>query len=88
MAAGSPHRPAPNPYTAEPKDDRYEPPHPHPHSSRRALGNGRSKLNELMQDGVLEAVHIGACRRIVRIGDARFSERTNHGRGNWFEESE
>ena len=28
------------------------------------LGIGRSKLYELMQDGVLESVHIGACRRI------------------------
>ena len=29
-----------------------------------ALGIGRSKLYELMQDGILESVHIGACRRI------------------------
>ena len=28
------------------------------------LGIGRSKLYELMQDGILESVHIGACRRI------------------------
>ena len=29
-----------------------------------ALGIGRSKLYELMQAGVLESVHIGACRCI------------------------
>ena len=29
-----------------------------------ALGIGRSKLYELLQTGVLESVHIGACRRI------------------------
>ena len=35
-----------------------------PIQAARALGIGRSKLYELMQDGVLEFVHIGACRRI------------------------
>ena len=30
----------------------------------RALGIGRSKLYELLQTGVLESIHIGACRRI------------------------
>ena len=35
-----------------------------PIQAARALGIGRSKLYELMQDGVLESVHIGACRRI------------------------
>ena len=35
-----------------------------PVQAARALGIGRSKLYELMQDGVLEFVHIGACRRI------------------------
>ena len=35
-----------------------------PTEAARALGIGRSKLYELMQQGVLESVHIGACRRI------------------------
>ncbi len=35
-----------------------------PTEAARALGIGRSKLYQLMQDGVLESVHIGACRRI------------------------
>ena len=35
-----------------------------PIEAARALGIGRSKLYELMQDGILESVHIGACRRI------------------------
>jgi len=35
-----------------------------PTEAARALGIGRSKLYELMQDGILESVHIGACRRI------------------------
>ena len=35
-----------------------------PTEAARALGIGRSKLYELMQDGVLESVHIGTCRRI------------------------
>ena len=35
-----------------------------PTEAARALGIGRSKLYELMQDGVLESVRIGACRRI------------------------
>ena len=35
-----------------------------PTEAARALGIGRSKLYELLQDGVLESVHIGACRRI------------------------
>ncbi len=36
---------------------------PHPVWAARALGIGRSKLYEL-QAGILESVHIGACRRI------------------------
>lgn len=35
-----------------------------PTEAARALGIGRSKLYQLMQAGVLESVHIGACRRI------------------------
>jgi len=35
-----------------------------PAEAARALGIGRSKLYELLQAGVLESVHIGACRRI------------------------
>ena len=35
-----------------------------PTEAARALGIGRSKLYELLQAGVLESVHIGACRRI------------------------
>ena len=35
-----------------------------PREAATALGIGRSKLYELLQTGVLESVHIGACRRI------------------------
>ena len=35
-----------------------------PTEAARALGIGRSKLYELLQAGVLESVHIGACRHI------------------------
>ena len=35
-----------------------------PTEAAQTLGIGRSKLYELMQAGVLESVHIGACRRI------------------------
>lgn len=35
-----------------------------PTEAAQALGIGRSKLYQLMQDGILESVHIGACRRI------------------------
>ncbi len=35
-----------------------------PVEAARTLGIGRSKLYELLQTGVLESVHIGACRRI------------------------
>ena len=35
-----------------------------PTEAALALGIGRSKQYELMQAGVLESVHIGACRRI------------------------
>lgn len=35
-----------------------------PTEAAAALGIGRSKLYELLQAGVLESVHIGACRRI------------------------
>lgn len=52
-----------------------------PTEAAAALGIGRSKLYELLQNGVLESVHIGACRRIpaealtdlvrrLRTGDA------------------
>jgi excisionase family DNA binding protein len=35
-----------------------------PTEAAAVLGIGRSKLYELLQDGVLESVRIGACRRI------------------------
>ena len=35
-----------------------------PTEAARALGIGRSKLYEMLQTGVLESIHIGACRRI------------------------
>jgi excisionase family DNA binding protein len=35
-----------------------------PTEAAQALGIGRSKLYELMQAGLVESVHIGACRRI------------------------
>jgi excisionase family DNA binding protein len=35
-----------------------------PTEAARALGIGRSKLYDLLQSGILESVHIGACRRI------------------------
>ena len=35
-----------------------------PTQAARALGIGRSKLYELLQTGVLESEHIGACRRV------------------------
>ena len=35
-----------------------------PAEAAAALGIGRSKLYELLQGGMLESVHIGACRRI------------------------
>ena len=35
-----------------------------PTEAARVLGIGRSKLYELIQEGILESVHIGACRRI------------------------
>ena len=35
-----------------------------PTEAAQALGIGRSKLYELMRAGVVESVHIGACRRI------------------------
>jgi len=35
-----------------------------PTEAAAALGIGRSKLYELLQTGVLESVHIGACRRV------------------------
>jgi excisionase family DNA binding protein len=64
-----------------------------PTEAAQALGIGRSKLYELLQTGVLESVHIGACRRIpadalsdlvdrlrdhgARIGERRQRERPN-----------
>jgi len=35
-----------------------------PTEAAATLGIGRSKLYQLLQTGVLESVHIGACRRI------------------------
>ena len=35
-----------------------------PAEAARALGIGRSKLYELLREGVLDSVHIGTCRRI------------------------
>jgi len=63
-AARGQRRPATTHLTAEPKDDHYDRPILlTPTEAARALGIGRSKLYEL-QAGVLESVHIGACRRI------------------------
>jgi excisionase family DNA binding protein len=51
-----------------------------PTEAAHALGIGRSKLYELLRDGVVPSVTIGACRRIVgtdladvidRLRDAR-----------------
>ena len=36
-----------------------------PTEAAEALGIGRSKLYELLRDGVVPSVTIGACRRIV-----------------------
>jgi excisionase family DNA binding protein len=36
-----------------------------PTEAAHALGIGRSKLYELLRDGVVPSVTIGACRRIV-----------------------
>lgn len=36
-----------------------------PTEAAQALGIGRSKLYELLRDGVVPSVTIGACRRIV-----------------------
>ncbi|MEO7981478.1 MAG: helix-turn-helix domain-containing protein [Sporichthyaceae bacterium] len=35
-----------------------------PTEAAAALGIGRSKLYELMHDGIVESIHIGTCRRI------------------------
>ena len=35
-----------------------------PIETARVLGIGRSKLYQLLQDGQLDSVHIGSCRRI------------------------
>jgi excisionase family DNA binding protein len=56
-----------------------------PTEAARALGIGRSKLYELLQAGVLESVHIGACRRIPAeaINDlvARLRRESPHANG-------
>ena len=49
-----------------------------PTEAARALGIGRSKLYELLQDGVLESVHIGACRRIPTDALTDFVSRLRH----------
>jgi excisionase family DNA binding protein len=36
-----------------------------PTEAAQALGIGRSKLYELLRDGVVPSVTIGACRRII-----------------------
>jgi excisionase family DNA binding protein len=35
-----------------------------PAQAAETLGIGRSKLYELLENGQLESIHIGACRRI------------------------
>jgi len=46
-----------------------------PVEAAAALGIGRSKLYELIQTGVLESVHIGACRRIPTAAVAALVDR-------------
>lgn len=46
-----------------------------PTEAAQALGIGRSKLYELLRDGVVPSVTIGACRRIVASDLAAVIER-------------
>ncbi len=46
-----------------------------PEEAAEALSIGRSKLYELLADGALESVAIGACRRIPRVALQDFVER-------------
>ncbi len=39
------------------------------------LGIGRSKVYELMRDGTLESIRIGACRRVPRAAVEAYVER-------------
>ena len=50
-----------------------------PTEAARALGIGRSKLYQLLAAGVLESVHIGACRRIPADALAAFVGRLRSG---------
>jgi excisionase family DNA binding protein len=53
-----------------------------PTEAARALGIGRSNLYELMQQGVLEYVHIGACRRIPTDARSELGARLRAESGN------
>lgn len=46
-----------------------------PEEASEALSIGRSKLYELLADGSLESVAIGACRRVPRAAIEQFVER-------------
>lgn len=50
-----------------------------PIETARVLGIGRSKLYQLLQDGQLDSVHIGSCRRIPLPAIHRFLEALNAG---------
>jgi excisionase family DNA binding protein len=52
-----------------------------PTEAAEALGIGRSKLYELLRDGVVPSVTIGACRRIVVSDLAAVIERLRDSRG-------
>ena len=46
-----------------------------PSEAAAALGIGRSKVYELLQNGQLQSVHIGTCRRIPADALTTFLER-------------
>ncbi len=46
-----------------------------PEEASEALSIGRSKLYELLADGTLESVVIGACRRVPRAAIEQFVDR-------------
>ncbi|MDP9419063.1 MAG: helix-turn-helix domain-containing protein [Actinomycetota bacterium] len=46
-----------------------------PEEASEALSIGRSKLYELLADGTLESVAIGACRRVPRAAIEQFVDR-------------
>ena len=46
-----------------------------PSEAAAALGIGRSKVYELLQNGQLQSVHIGTCRRIPADALITFLER-------------